>query len=97
MHGVSLEEEDPGLSKERSNEDHYLDMHAKENPTGVATDVGGGTTTDEDVSVRSDSGHEVGVTTSEDNPDTVKSQTTARTIDLALSLSMGWCNEPGNG
>ena len=73
MHGVSVEEEDPGLSKERSNEEHYLDMHAKENPTGVATDVGGGTTADEDVSLRSDSGQEVGVTTSEDNPDTVKS------------------------
>ena len=73
VHGVSVEEEDPGFSEEGSKKDHYLDVHAKENPTGVATDLEGGATAYEDVSLGSDSGQEVGVTTSEDNPDTVKS------------------------
>ena len=77
MHGVSLEEEDPRISGEGgSKEEKYLDVHIignEENPVSKVADSEGRTTVDEDDSMRSDSGQEVGVTTSEDNPDSVKS------------------------
>lgn len=73
LHGVSVVGEGPDI---RIKEKELLDLGLiadEENPASEVADLEGGTMPDEDRSVGSYSEQEVGVTTSEANPDTVKS------------------------